>query len=283
MTTVVHRAVDLRRDLSTARPRAVVMTMGALHEGHRALMRQARSIVGDSGEVVVTDFVNPTQFGTGEDFDAYPRTLDADIAACAEEGVDVVLVPDVVEVYGTADPAGDAWGITVDPGRLGDELEGAARPGHFRGMLTVVHTLLGMTVPDHALFGEKDYQQLTMIAAMVETLRIPVSVVGVPTVREHDGLAMSSRNVYLSAEERVRAAAVPRALQAAVRHAAQGVDAMEAAGRSELEGIGDVDYFEVRTPDLRARPERGPARVLAAVRVGRTRLIDNLPAEVGAP
>lgn len=282
MTTVMHRAVDLLRSASESRPRAVVMTMGALHEGHRTLMREARTIVGIDGEVVVTDFVNPLQFGNGEDFEAYPRTLDSDIAACSAEGVDIVFAPDVYEMYGTAHPGSNPWAITIDPGKLGEELEGVARPGHFRGMLTVVHTLLGMTNSQFALFGEKDYQQLTAIRSMVTELRIPVSVVGIPTVREPDGLAMSSRNRFLGEQARARAAAIPRALQAAVDHASEGVDAMERAGRAALSGVDLIDYFEVRTPDLQARAERGSARVLVAVQIDGVRLIDNVAAEVGS-
>jgi pantoate--beta-alanine ligase len=280
MTSVAHKSSDLVRPSRDSRPRAVVMTMGALHEGHRSLMRHARSVVGAAGEVVVTDFVNPTQFGAGEDFEAYPRTLAADIAACEAEGVDIVFAPDVTEVYGTTGTSDGGWEITVDPGQLGAELEGVHRPGHFRGMLTVVHALLGITQSDFALFGEKDYQQLTLIRAMVQSLRIPVEVVGSPTVRESDGLAMSSRNVYLSTDERERAAAIPRALHAAVAHSGSGAAAMEQAGLRELEGKVDVDYFEVRTPDLRRPAVNGPARILVAGQVGKTRLIDNMAAEV---
>ena len=283
MTAVAHLGVELLRHSPEARPRAVVMTMGALHEGHRSLMRHARSLVGATGEVVVTDFVNPTQFGAGEDFEAYPRTLAADIAACEAEGVDIVFAPDVTEVYGNSASSDAGWEITVDPGQLGEELEGVHRPGHFRGMLTVVHALLGITQSDYALFGEKDYQQLTLIRAMVQTLRIPVEVVGSPTVRESDGLAMSSRNVYLSNDERERAAAIPRALYAAIAQSGAGAAAMERAALLELRGKIDVDYCEVRTPDLRGPAANGPARILVAGQVGNTRLIDNMAAEVVGP
>lgn len=283
MTVVAHKSSDLLRNPRDPHPRAVVMTMGALHEGHRSLMRHARSLVGATGEVVVTDFVNPTQFGAGEDFEAYPRTLAADIAACEAEGVDIVFAPDVTEVYGNTAVGDAGWEITVDPGQLGEELEGVHRPGHFRGMLTVVHALLGITQSEYALFGEKDYQQLTLIRAMVQTLRIPVEVVGSPTVRESDGLAMSSRNVYLSSDERQRAAAIPRALHAAIAHSNAGVAAMERAALLELDGKVDVDYCEVRTPDLRGPAVSGPARILVAGQVGKTRLIDNMAAEVVGP
>jgi pantoate--beta-alanine ligase len=283
MTAVAYLGSELVRQSPEARPRAVVMTMGALHEGHRSLMRHARSLVGGAGEVVVTDFVNPTQFGAGEDYEAYPRTLAADIAACEAEGVDIVFAPDVTEVYGSS-ALGDAqWEITVDPGQLGEELEGVSRPGHFRGMLTVVHALFGITQSDFALFGEKDYQQLTLIKAMVQSLRIPVEVVGSPTVRESDGLAMSSRNVYLSHEERERAAAIPRALHAAIAQSGAGAAAMERAALLELDGKVNVDYCEVRTTDLRGPAVNGPARILVAGQVGNTRLIDNMAVEVVGP
>lgn len=264
---LLHRAVP---------PRAVVMTMGALHEGHRTLMREARALVGDQGSVVVTNFVNPTQFGAGEDFARYPRTLDADIQACEAEGVDVVLAPSVTEVYGPGDPT-DPSRITVDPGPLGDLWEGAARPGHFRGMLTVVHRLLAMTEPAFALFGEKDYQQLTLIRRMVRDFCIPVTVVGVPTVRDHDGLALSSRNIYLTPEERVRALAIPRAITVALE--AQGLSRVELENvvRDELRELDAVDYASVVTRDMSGPADEGEARLVIAARVGTTRLLDNAP------
>src|SRR4051794_25488724 len=201
MSVVVHRpavaeSVAALRDLRAALPGpvALVPTMGALHEGHRALVRAARE---RAGSVVVSVFVNPTQFAPGEDFDRYPRTWDADLAALAEEGADIVFHPPVDEVY----PPG-AVGVTVDPGPLGSVLEGAVRPGHFTGVLTVVAKLFGLVRPDLALFGEKDYQQLTLIRAMARELALGVEVVGVPTVREEDGLALSSRNQYLAREQR---------------------------------------------------------------------------------
>jgi len=190
---VRHTVVDLRGDLRTGAQRAVVMTMGALHDGHAELVRQARRMVGETGTVIVTVFVNPTQFSAGEDFDAYPRTLDDDVVVASEAGADVVFAPNAVEVYGLTGGF-EPTSVTIDPGPLGDVLEGASRPGHFRGVLTVVSKLMGMTYPDVALFGEKDYQQLTLIRRMVADLSMPVEVVGVPTVREADGLARSSRN-----------------------------------------------------------------------------------------
>lgn len=278
---VVHSASELR-ELERPGPRAVVMTMGALHEGHAALVREARRRVGEGGAVVVTVFVNPTQFGAGEDFDRYPRTLPEDVSLADQAGADVVFAPDAVEVYGpqrTFRPDS----VTIDPGPLATILEGAARPGHFRGVLTVVVKLLGMTRPTIALYGEKDYQQLVLIRRMVADLDLPVEVVGVPTVREDDGLARSSRNRYLTAEERALAAAVPQALDAVAAHAPDGVQAALAAGRAVLEEHPaiETDYLTITDPELGPAPDSGLARALIAVRVGSTRLIDNRPVTVG--
>ena len=282
MTALVHTVADLARATEGAGPRAVVMTMGALHDGHASLIRAARQEAGAGGTVVVTVFVNPTQFGAGEDFARYPRTLDDDVAIATEAGADVVLAPDATEVYGPAQGF-RADSVTVDPGPLGDVLEGAARPGHFRGVLTVVLKLLAMTGADVALFGEKDYQQLTLIRRMVQDLSLPVRIVGVPTVRDPDGLALSSRNRYLSTEERAAAVTIPRALAAVAAAAGDGADAGVAAGRAVLaaEPAIDLDYLVVTDPGLGPAPARGPARALIAARIGSTRLIDNRAVEVG--
>ena len=243
---------------------AVVMTMGALHEGHAALLREARE---RADSVVATVFVNPLQFGAGEDLDRYPRTLEADVALCEREGVDVVFTPTPDVVY-PRQPA-----VRVAAGALGEVFEGAVRPGHFDGMLTVVLKLLHLVRPDVALFGQKDAQQLACIRAMVRDLDVPVSVVGVPTVREADGLALSSRNRYLSPAERQSALALSRAL------ATGSVE----AGRAVLaEEPGVVpDYLErVRSGDFRVDPA-GDLLVVAA-RVGATRLIDNRILDGGA-
>jgi pantoate--beta-alanine ligase len=258
-------------------PVALVPTMGALHEGHRALVRAARE---RAGSVVVSVFVNPTQFGAGEDLDRYPRTWDADLAALTEEGTDVVFHPPVDEVY----PPG-ALGVTVDPGPLGSVLEGAVRPGHFAGVLTVVAKLFGLARPDLALFGEKDYQQLTLVRAMVRELALPVEVVGVPTVREDDGMALSSRNRYLAPEERARAATLNRALRAGGDAGPHGADAVLAAARGVLAGAPELvpDYLELTDPDLGPAPAAGPARLLLAARAGSTRLLDNVPVTLGEP
>ena len=260
-------------------PSAVVMTMGALHEGHATLIREARALVGETGSVIVTDFVNPTQFGAGEDFERYPRSLEADVQLSGAAGADLVYAPTVTEIYG------DASFITVDPGPLGDILEGAARPGHFRGMLTVVAKLLHLTASDSALFGEKDYQQLVLITEMVRQLNFPTKVVAVETVREPDGLAMSSRNRYLSTQERALASVVPSALAQTVQMANdQGAAAGVNAGLAVLAAIPGVavDYLTVTDPMLGAA-KPGPGRALIAVRVGQTRLLDNLPCTVAGP
>ncbi len=238
---------------------AVVMTMGALHEGHARLLREAREL---ADSVVVTIFVNPLQFGAGEDLDRYPRTLEADLAVCAREGVDLVWAPDPTEVYGP-EPA-----VTVCAGRLGTVLEGASRPGHFDGVLTVVLKLMHLVRPHVALFGQKDAQQLACIRAMVRDLDVPVDVVAVPTVREADGLALSSRNRYLSPPERAAALALSRAL----------ATGDVARGRAVLAAEPGVvpDYLErVRSDTFLPDPD-GDLLVVAA-RVGTTRLIDNVP------
>jgi pantoate--beta-alanine ligase len=260
----------------------VVTTMGALHEGHASLFRAARTRVGD-GPLVATIFVNPLQFGAGEDLDRYPRTLDADLAICEAEGVDVVFAPSVEEVYLGGDPV-----VTVDPGPLGAELEGAARPGHFRGVLTVVAKLFGLVRPDVAVFGEKDYQQLVLIRRMSRDLCLGVEVVGAETVREPDGLALSSRNRYLNPDERRRAVVLSRALRAAQDRAPYGVPAAAWAAMQVIatEAEVDIDYLEIRSTDLEPIADPHPveptaARVLVACRVGATRLIDNLPLTLG--
>ncbi len=260
-----------------------VPTMGALHDGHASLMRTAREQVGD-GPVVVSVFVNPLQFGPGEDLDRYPRTLDADLEVCAREGVDIVFAPDVAEVYPGGDPQ-----VMVRPGPLAKVLEGKIRPGHFRGVLTVVAKLFGLVRPDVAVFGEKDYQQLVLIRRMVLDLNMGVEIVGAPTVREPDGLALSSRNAYLDEAQRADAAALNQVLRAAREAAGYGAASALAAARAELrahQGI-DLDYLVVTDPELGELPDDVPpgteARVLIAARVGSTRLIDNMPLVLGHP
>lgn len=263
---------------AAGRPVGLVPTMGALHEGHASLMRVARERVGD-GPVVVSVFVNPLQFGAGEDLDRYPRTLEADLKVCEREGVDVVFAPSVEEMY----PGGTgAETTTVTPGDLGDLLEGGSRPGHFRGVLTVVAKLFGLVRPDVAVFGQKDYQQLALITRMAADLCLGIEIVGSETVREPDGLALSSRNRYLSAGERTVATALSRALRAAQERASYGLPAARWAAMRVLKGEPGVelDYLAVRAADLGDLPdypEPGTeGRILVAARVGTTRLIDNM-------
>ena len=250
----------------------LVPTMGALHRGHRELIDHARRV--PNTVTVVSVFVNPLQFGPGEDLDRYPRTLDADLEVCRAEGVELVFAPSTSDMYPDGAPS-----LAVHAGELGTVLEGAVRPGHFDGVLTVVAKLFHIVRPDLAFFGEKDYQQLVLIRRMVRELDFGVDVVGVPTVREADGLALSSRNGYLTPSQRRCALALSAAL-AAGGHAARrgGADAALAAARAVLDaepGVS-VDYLELRGRDLGRAPQHGEARLLVAARVGSTRLIDNV-------
>jgi pantoate--beta-alanine ligase len=253
---------------------AVVMTMGALHDGHAALLRAARE---RADHLIVTIFVNPLQFGPNEDFDRYPRTLDADLAICREYGVDLVFVPERAEMYPYGEPA-----VRVNPGPLAELLEGESRPGFFHGVLTVVLKLLHLTRPQLTFFGEKDYQQVTLVRRMARDLDLPVEVVGVPTVREPDGLALSSRNRYLSADERRAALSLSEALRAGAAAAERGLGAdaalaaAQAAFSSGTPGA-KLDYLVLTDPDLGPAPAHGPGRLLVAAWVGTTRLIDNWP------
>ncbi len=270
------KLVQTRDEFAAARGDLVgtvglVPTMGALHAGHAALLQTARA---ECDGVVTTNFVNPLQFGPAEDLARYPRTLDADVALCERLGVDVVWAPTVADVY----PHGGAE-VGVDPGPLGAQLEGEVRPGHFGGVLTVVAKFLNLARAHRAYFGEKDYQQLTLIRQMAEDLELGVTIIGVPTVREADGLARSSRNRYLSGAERRRALALSRALFAG-RDAARTGGALAAittaTGELATEPGIAVDYLELRGADLGEIPEHGAARLLVAARVGTTRLIDNV-------
>jgi pantoate--beta-alanine ligase len=279
-TLTVHRSpadiAPVTRALRAAgRKVALVPTMGALHDGHRELIRHARRAPG-AVVPVVSIFVNPLQFGAGEDLERYPRPLEADLAACREEGVELVFLPGVRDMYP------DGADITVVPGPIGDRLEGAVRPGHFAGVLTVVAKLFHIVGPDLAFFGEKDYQQLVLVKKMVRDLDFPLSIVGVPTVREPDGLALSSRNAYLSAADRLRAPVLRRALAAGAAVSARGPRAVLDAARAVLaeEPAVALDYLELTDPDLGPDPEAGRARLLVAARLGGTRLIDNMPIQL---
>jgi pantoate--beta-alanine ligase len=258
---------------------AVVMTMGALHDGHARLMQVAHE---HGDHVVVTIFVNPKQFGAGEDLDRYPRTLDADLAMCDAQGVELVFVPSVDEIY-----PDDEEVPVVLAGALGERLEGAHRPGHFDGVATVVSRLLDLTRPDVAIFGEKDAQQLAVIRQMVSAQGRDIEIVGMPTVREPDGLAMSSRNRYLSPAERETALAIPRALTLAEQYAEDGPAAALSAAASELAKAPDVsvDYLVLVDPETweEAPTRTGFGKILVAARVGSTRLIDNRDVHLGTP
>jgi pantoate--beta-alanine ligase len=270
-----HAVADVSRALRhTGRRVMLVPTMGALHDGHMALVRAAKRVSGSV--VVVSIFVNPLQFGTGEDLDAYPHTLDADMELLAEEGVEVVFTPTPAVMY----PDGPR--TTVHPGPLGGELEGAVRPTHFAGMLTVVLKLLQIVRPDRAFFGEKDYQQLVLIRQMADDLNLDSRIIGVPTVRESDGLAMSSRNRYLNPEEREQASALSSALLAGMYAAGGGPAAVLDAARAVIDEVPAIvtDYLELRGPWLEHAPTAGPARLLIAARLGVTRLLDNIAVEL---
>ena len=279
--SVVRSVAELDEALMPSRlatsPVAYAPTMGALHDGHAAVMRVARAL----GDVVVASiFINPTQFGAGEDLYTYPRTLEEDIDVCSRENVDIVFVPEVDTVY----PEG-AGGTTVDPGPLGAVLEGRSRPTHFRGVLTVVAKLFAMVRPSHVVFGEKDYQQLVLVRRMVRDLFMPIEIVPVPTVREPDGLAMSSRNRYLHPRHRPSAAALSKALDAGRAAAGSGAEAVVSCARAVLEAADGVavDYVELTGPDLSEPPCQGEARLLVAARLGATRLIDNIAIDLTSP
>jgi pantoate--beta-alanine ligase len=269
----VHRVTGALR--AVGRKVALVPTMGALHAGHLELLRRAKRL--PNIVVAASIFVNPLQFGEGEDFDAYPRPLEDDLAKLDEAGVELAFTPKAGDLY----PEGAA--VTVHPGPLGDELEGTVRPGHFAGVLTVVAKLLNIVRPDYAFFGEKDYQQLVLIKKMVRDLNIDTKIVGVPTVRERDGLALSSRNVYLSEHEREDAVALSAALTAGAYFGRDGAEAVLRAARETLAArpAVEVDYLELRGTDLGPAPVDGEARLLIAARVGSTRLIDNVPLQLG--
>jgi pantoate--beta-alanine ligase len=273
-----------------APPVVLVPTMGALHDGHRALLRRARELAGPGGTVAVSIFVNPLQFGPNEDLDKYPRTLDADLAACEAEGVDLVFAPSVREMY----PQEQL--VRVDPGPTGEILEGEFRPGFFHGVLTVVLKLFSLVRPDTAVFGQKDAQQLVLVRRMSADFGLGIKIEAVPTVRAADGLALSSRNKYLSPEERAVAPVLYRALAAGAAAASGGPGAVLAAAQAVLGDlvvddtgrplpagtsprvdylalVDERNYAPVRNHDL---DFRGTAVLAIAARVGTTRLIDNV-------
>jgi pantoate--beta-alanine ligase len=277
-----------REELTAARAAlgtvALVPTMGALHDGHRSLLRRAREL---ADAVAVSIFVNPLQFGPNEDLDRYPRTLPDDVEICAAEGVDLVFAPTVDVMYPQT-----ALGarVTVDSGQMGTIVEGACRPGHFDGVLTVVLKLFNLVRPDIAVFGEKDAQQLALIRRMVADLNVPVRVVGSPTVREEDGLALSSRNRYLSAAERLTAVSLSMALRAGAEAVDDGPAKVVRAARTVLDGAIaadpplELDYLVLVDPETFQEVDdahTGPAVLAVAGRVGTTHLIDNVPLDFG--
>jgi pantoate--beta-alanine ligase len=268
-------------------PVVLVPTMGALHEGHRALLRRALEISRPNGSVVVSVFVNPLQFGPAEDLDRYPRSLDADLAMCGEEGVALVFAPGPAQMY-----PGEQL-ITVDPGPMGQLLEGVSRPGFFTGVLTVVLKLFHLARPDVAVFGEKDAQQLVLVRRMTQDLDLGIEIDGVPIVRDLDGLAVSSRNTYLSAAERATALALPAALRAGVEAAGSplaGPDTVLKAAGAVLDEAAQAqpplvtDYLSLVDPVTFAPVPAGyagQALLLVAAKAGTTRLIDNMPLVLG--
>lgn len=276
---VARTREELARQLATLRQRggtiALVPTMGALHDGHRSPIRRAGEL---ASATVVSIFVNPLQFGPSEDLDRYPRTLDADLAICDAEGVAAVFAPTTSEMY-RHPPL-----VTIDPGPIANVLEGATRAGHFAGVLTVVAKLFHLVQPDVAVFGQKDAQQLALITRMVADLDMPVQVVATPTVRDPDGLAMSSRNHYLTADQRGTARALARALRAGAAQAPAGAAAVRQQARQVLAAAEDakpplrLDYLALVDPTTFTEvgaEHRGCAVLAVAAYIGDTRLIDN--------
>ena len=276
---VVHTAADLRASVSAWRREgarvAFVPTMGNLHAWHLSLVELARK---HAHKVVASVFVNPTQFGPNEDFASYPRTLDADRASLAAHGCDVLFAPGVDEIY----PFGVSESVRVDVPKISEVLEGELRPGHFTGVATVVTKLFNLVQPDVAVFGQKDYQQLLVVRRMTMDLRLPIDIIAAPTRRESNGLAMSSRNQYLSSGERERAGVIHRVLCAMREQwdAGRSIAAIDSDARLVLEAAGSVpDYATIRrAADLSApgQSDRRGAIALIATRIGRARLIDNL-------
>jgi pantoate--beta-alanine ligase len=260
--------------LKLVEPVGFVPTMGYLHEGHLVLVRRAKA---ENSSVVVSIFVNPTQFGPQEDFNRYPRDPKRDLAMLEKEGVDIVFMPSVAEMY---PPKFDSW---VEVGKVGERLEGAARPGHFRGVATVVAKLFNIVQPDRAYFGQKDAQQLAVIKKMAADLNMNLEVVAVPTVREPDGLAMSSRNIYLNPEERKAAVVLYQALTLAQKLWSQGEEDAQAIRRQmtnliQKQPLAHIDYISIADAETLDELDtvKPPALVSLAVKIGKTRLIDNV-------
>lgn len=272
LTTVAE--VDSWAD-QDATPIAAVLTMGALHQGHAELVRFAKANTPDGTRVIATIFVNPTQFNNASDLDNYPRALDSDLETLRSAGADAVFVPPISQIY----PNGLEVNPPMEPGPIGEVLEGKARPGHFRGMLTVVQRLLTVTHADFSFFGEKDFQQLTLVKAMAEFTKMPVQIVAVPTVRDKFDLALSSRNQLLSSNALESARLIPVAMSKAAKVFLQSGSAIEAesAGKSILAESDQlkIEYFEIRSNDLVSTPTIINARIFVAVIIEDVRLIDN--------
>lgn len=266
---LIHTIDQLRQALHNSPHITLVPTMGALHEGHLSLMELAHTLT-PHGKVVASIFVNPLQFSPDEDLDKYPRSLEADVAKLEEQGcVDAVFAPSAKEMY----PKG--FRTTIIPGEVSTILEGKTRPTHFAGVATVVTKLFEITGCDRAIFGEKDYQQIAVVRQVIEDLNLPVQISPAPIVREDSGLALSSRNRYLSETEKQEAVRISQALFHAAEYGSEGADKVLSTAREALSDM-EIDYIELRSPDLGEEPRHGEARLLAAVRVGSTRLIDNV-------
>ena len=276
MIKEIKKIIDLRHELTEIRKSkkkiSLVPTMGNLHEGHLSLIKYARNI---SDYSVVSIFVNPTQFVAGEDFDEYPRTLDSDIESISKLNVDLVFMPDTEEIY----PVNDQASIEVPVSELESIHCGKYRPGHFRGVATVVSKLFDMVKPDIAIFGEKDYQQLLIIRSLVKSLFLPIEIIGLPTVREKSGLAMSSRNNYLSQSDRQRAPMLHECIKTTIKSIKNGVIDyvyLEKEAKFFLEKAGfKIDYYNICDLDTLRAPINENLVILAAVWLGKTRLIDN--------
>jgi len=272
---VVETIADLRKlRLKLPEPVGFVPTMGYLHEGHLVLVRRAKA---ENSSVIVSIFVNPTQFGPQEDFNRYPRDPKRDLAMLEKEGVDIVFMPSVVEMY---PPQFSSW---VEVGKISERLEGASRPGHFRGVATVVAKLFNIVQPDRAYFGQKDAQQLVVIKKMVADLNMNLEVVAVPTVREPDGLAMSSRNIYLKPEERKAAVVLYQALTLAQKLFSQGEEdaqtiRQQMTGLIQKQPLADIEYVSIANAETLDELDtvKPPALVSLAVKIGKTRLVDNV-------
>ncbi len=278
MTKVIQTVEELQEEIQ-GKTVGAVFTMGSLHQGHAALMKKCRELIGKDAILVVTIFVNPTQFNNASDLEKYPRDLNADVKLCAENSVNVVFAPSVQEIYPK-----DVIVKQISPGKIAEILEGESRPGHFAGVATVVNRLLEITKPQVTCFGEKDFQQLAVVKRMVEEHAIPVQVIGVPTVREADGLAMSSRNQRLNTSQREISTHLFEALNRVKINLESGMKIDESVKDVQewLKNFPEIelDYLKVLGTDL-LNPGPGLARVLVAAKIGDVRLIDNIECEIG--